>query len=71
MTSQIAQKIVEVVKVMEREGDIDSKTADFLIPRNAKPSRFYTLPKTHKPRDPELGRGVDPGGMRGIYPPNI
>ena len=30
------------------ERDIKEETAEYLIPSDAKPSRFYTLPKTHK-----------------------
>lgn len=40
--------VEEIVNNMLLVGDIEEVTAEYLIPNEAKPSRFYTLPKTHK-----------------------
>ena len=52
ITFFIVDKIKNLAEKMVSEGDIDIKTAEFLIPENPKPSRFYTLPKTHKKLNP-------------------
>ncbi|KAJ8046105.1 hypothetical protein HOLleu_09287 [Holothuria leucospilota] len=36
---------------MLHEGDIDEKTAEYLVPKDCETSRYYTLPKTHKAPD--------------------
>ncbi|KAJ8038639.1 hypothetical protein HOLleu_16120 [Holothuria leucospilota] len=36
---------------MLREGDIEEKTAEYLVTNDVRASRFYTLPKTHKAKD--------------------
>lgn len=48
ITPFIVDKIKSLVKRMVSEGDINSTVAKFILPENPKPSRFYTLPKTHK-----------------------
>ena len=47
-TDQNVSAVKEIVNNMLLVGDIKEETAEYLIPSEAKPSRFYTLPKTHK-----------------------
>ena len=49
LDSDPTKENVEVVKAigdkMFKEGDIDDKAADYLVPEKAKLSRFYTFAK--------------------------
>ena len=44
--------VTEAINYMLHTGDIDSDTAQYLLPRDAKEGRFYLLPKVHKPGIP-------------------
>ncbi|KAJ8040008.1 hypothetical protein HOLleu_14189 [Holothuria leucospilota] len=50
-TPETVEKVTLVVTKMLSDGDIDEKTADYLVPSDVKTSRYYTLPKTHKDTD--------------------
>ena len=64
LDSDPTKENVEVVKAigdkMFKEGDIDDKAADYLVPEKAKLSRFYTLPKTHKGKGDSVNVPIRP-----------
>ena len=47
-------KLIVFCCIMRERGSIDEETYKYLTPLTAKPSRFYLLPKIHKPGNPGL-----------------
>ena len=50
--------ITEAVLQMLNDGEINSKTADYLILENPRTPNFYLLPKFHKKQIPPPGRPI-------------
>lgn len=55
-TDTIATETTELIKEIAARGSIDTTTKEFLSPLHPRTSRFYLLPKIHKPNNP--GRPV-------------
>ncbi|KAJ8033905.1 hypothetical protein HOLleu_24287 [Holothuria leucospilota] len=54
LSPDVSDQVKSVFQKMLEEVDIYDQTAQYLLPKDCKTSRYYTLPKTHKERD-ELG----------------
>ena len=52
ITADIQKRVTFYVNRMNHDGLIDDKTRQYLLQTDAKPGRFYILPKIHKPGNP-------------------